>query len=688
MPATARTHTASPPTTSPTGAVLVHAAAPVKPVDRAASGSLYGLADDSRPPQRLLAALRPKSFTQMAPGGGQLPNGETSPSGDALRVAPRAESVEAQVIVRLADSFPDFPYRWTSWPDWLDRVEAAVTAVATCAPQVCYAFELWNEPNWTWDADPAGDFAAGWTRTWQAVRTADPTARTMGPSIDRWDAAYLRDFLRAAAADGTVPDVVSWHELDPADTDVVAHMAAYRALERELGLDPRPVSINEYGAHRDMAVPSRLAGWVARLERARVDTANLAFWHRPGRLADLVTATGEPTGGWWVYRWYAQMAGSMLAVQPSSDADAFAARSPEDDIDIVVTGTGGTVPVEIDGLDDVTAVYVEVDVARWTGTDGALPRTERWFWTTVPVVDGRATLTLDDTDPFAAYRLRVRPASNPLGPEGCAPTSRVWAVDVRDTGEVGGGDGHPAWVAPSPGAGWRLRVPATRLPTHGLDVLVHCRRLTDAPATVTVAAGGSPVRTTVPAGSEHDLRCTVAAADGADLVVTSTEQALAVDYVELRAFARRLEAEDGRIVRGSVFVADPSPASFRTLTFSGRGQVEHLDEIGASVTVDVTVPCHGDYSLTLGYSNDADVAARMPLAVDGAPVACLELPGTQGWGLIGRSSARVPMAAGPHALTVRQATRDGHVTLDYVDVCLDDATQQQRRPDDDTVASW
>lgn len=655
------------PTTGAADVVRIDASAALGPVDRAASGSLYGLADEHRPPQRLLAALRPKSFTQMAPGGQQLPNGTSKPAGDALVVAARAASVGARVAVRLADSFPDFPYRWVSWPDWLERVRAAVGAVVTSGTAAVSAYELWNEPNWTWDAEAAGTFDEGWARTWHAVRGVDPAAATMGPSIDRWDAAWMRDFLRAAARGGVLPDVVSWHELDPADPDVVAHMAQYRELERELGVDPRPVSINEYGAHRDMAVPSRLAGWVARLERARVDTANLAFWHQPGRLADLVTQPGEPTGAWWVYAWYAQMSGAMLAVSPAGEADAFAARSADGAVDVVVTGTGRTVQVEVGGLPGVAAVHVGVEMAGWTGTDGPLPRAEEWFETVVPVAAGLVRVALEGTDPLAAYRLRLTPtprtANAPRAP-------RVWAVDAREAGVVHRPLGQPAWVVPDADGRWRLRVPAAALPARGLDLLLRCHRLSDARAVVRVGTGAGQLDLVVPtAPAEATLRCSLAVDAGADLVLESAGPALAVEHVEIRPFRRRLEAEDGRIVRGSVFVTDPSPASFRSLTFSGRGQVEHLDEIGSSVAVDVTVPCDGTYEVTVGYSNGGVPAAQV-LLVDGVPAARLTLPGTQGWGLIGTASVLCRLTAGPHEVRIRRAGREGHVTLDFVDVAL------------------
>ena len=54
--------------------ISVDVGAPFKPVDHAASGSLYGIAAEGWPADKWIAAIHPKNFTQMAPDGAQLPN--------------------------------------------------------------------------------------------------------------------------------------------------------------------------------------------------------------------------------------------------------------------------------------------------------------------------------------------------------------------------------------------------------------------------------------------------------------------------------------------------------------------------------------------------------------------------------------------------------------------------------------
>src|SRR3569623_782517 len=237
--------------------LTVDAAAPLKAVDPAASGSLYGIAAEGWPPDSFIAAIKAKNFTQMAPGGGLLPNGETKPVGDALVVAPIAARAGASVTIRMPDTFPEFPYMYRGDADWLKRVDAMVRATVAAYPPNIYAYEIWNEPDWTWKT---GDFDTFWTTTFKAIRVLDAERRIMGPGLSKWDEAWMRRFLTAAKASGTLPQIVSWHELDPpVANDLESHFAAYRALETELGIGPLPVSNNEFGAPRDSAVPGALA---------------------------------------------------------------------------------------------------------------------------------------------------------------------------------------------------------------------------------------------------------------------------------------------------------------------------------------------------------------------------------------------------------------------------------------------
>jgi len=161
----AAAQTALPAQASAPATLVVNANAPFRPVTHVASGALYGLDTATVPADSLVEPLHPNTFVQMAPGGQQLPNGEPAPGGDALVVAPEAAAAGAKVVVRMPDWYPNFPYKWVSWSDWLGAVDTQVKAVMAAGDSNISAFELWNEPDWTWDTADAGPFNAGWTRT-------------------------------------------------------------------------------------------------------------------------------------------------------------------------------------------------------------------------------------------------------------------------------------------------------------------------------------------------------------------------------------------------------------------------------------------------------------------------------------------------------------------------------------------
>jgi len=433
-----------------------------KPVDHAASGSLYGIAAEGWPEDRWISAIHPKNFTQMAPGGGQLANGETAPVGDALIVAPIAERHGATVTIRMPDSFAQFPYIYKGDADWLARVKAMVARTVKADPPNIYAYEIWNEPDWNWK-DAWGEFDAFWQRTHAAIREQDDHRAIMGPSISRWNQAWMRRFLRQAKADGALPEIVSWHELDPREAnDLTRHFGAYRALERELGIGPLPVSINEYGAPRDSAVPGALTRLVARLERAGTDTADLAFWHKPGRLGDLIApvaggrgpaTTAAPNGAFWVFKWYGDMKGVMLTTVPDSmtgpTLDGFASYDAGDrTIRIVAGGEDGDHRIVISGLGEWFSPRVDVQVyaARWTGTDGTQTAPEPLFQRVLPIKDAAVAIHLANATFRDAFLILVTPTG-----KGAAWTAPVKHFSTRleaEDAKLSGARKFPVRMAP------------------------------------------------------------------------------------------------------------------------------------------------------------------------------------------------------------------------------------------------
>ena len=351
---------ASPAQAAPTASttLVVNADQTLRSVTHVATGSLYGLADASTPSDSLVTALKPNTFVQMAPGGSQLPNGEPKPAGDALVVASKAARAGAKVVVRMPDWYPNFPYKWVSWSDWLSAVDKQVASVQSSGATNIAAYELWNEPDWTWDTTNAGAFDAGWARTYKEVRSKDTKTPIQGPSYSAWNQSWMSTFLTDAKASGTVPDIIAWHELQ-GSKDIAAHVSAYRALESSLGISPRPISIEEYGTTSEVGVPGPLVSYAAKFERAGVHDAEMAFWNHYGTLGDTLTDTGaSPNGAYWLYKWYGDMSGNMLVTTPPAQTGidgAASLNSAGNQVSVIFGGGAGSSAVTVKGLGSLSA---------------------------------------------------------------------------------------------------------------------------------------------------------------------------------------------------------------------------------------------------------------------------------------------------------------------------------------------
>jgi hypothetical protein len=342
-------------TASAATTLVVNANQAFRSVTHVASGGLYGLDTATVPADSLVEPLHPNTFVQMAPGGKQLPNGEPAPGGDSLVVAPEAAKAGAKVVVRMPDWYPNFPYVWVSWSNWLSAVDTQVKAVVASGDSNISAFELWNEPDWTWNTSAAGAFDAGWARTFNEVRADDSSAVIQGPSYSTWNSSRMTTFLTDAKASGTLPNIISWHELGGSAT-IANDVASLKSIESSLGISARPIAIEEYATTSQVGVPGGLVGYIAQFERAGVSNAELAFWNHYGTLGDTLTDTGaSPNAAYWLYRWYGQMTGTMVTVVPPGTAGsgldgAASINSAGNQVNVIFGGGSGSTAVTVNGL--------------------------------------------------------------------------------------------------------------------------------------------------------------------------------------------------------------------------------------------------------------------------------------------------------------------------------------------------
>ena len=421
--------------------LVVHADQPFRDVTHVASGSLYGLADATKPSLDLAGPIKPSEFVMKPSGGTQ------QATGDILVTAARSAALGAKVVDRLSDYYPGWPYRF-SWDTWDDVVTNELAKVnPTTVPNLA-AYAPWNESDNTWNATANGSFEDFWTHTYRLIRSIDPTTPIQGPSFSD-NISDMDNFLKNAVATDTVPDVLAWHELIRS-SKIQGDVETVLALEKKYGIGPLPIDIEEYAAPAEVGIPGSLVGYVAKFERLGIRNAELPFWNQSGTLGDLLTGQGgTPNGAYWLYTWYADMSGKMVTTTPPANGAALfdgaaAVTDDKKEVDVVAGGNSGPTTIQVSGLDK-TSVGSSVDVKlEYTPTYGR----------TVPVSGPvtisttRYTVGEDGTiavpvvmNPAYGYHVVVTPAS------GTAPT------DLAGTYRVTNGNSGLALAASGDAAG-------------------------------------------------------------------------------------------------------------------------------------------------------------------------------------------------------------------------------------------
>lgn len=299
-----------------------------------ASGTLYGVYGPDVPTNNLMEGMGLRTVSTKAQDGPQ------HPGADALEVVkPLADSTDGDVYIYMTDIHRGFPYQWPGdTPEeklklYKEKLAAQVDQVLRLPDkyQDNIVFVPFNEPEgnmfgtgeWSYDTvswlnDP-DDFFAAWDDAYQLIKARMPGARVAGPNTSvLFD--QVKGFLTHALAAGTLPEVITWHELSHPEA-VRESVAKYRAWEKELfkgtGREGTqlPVNINEYAFNYHTSVPGQMIQWVSAIEESKVD-ADIAYWNIDGNLSDSAVQSNRGNGQWWLLHSYASMSGHTVQVSP------------------------------------------------------------------------------------------------------------------------------------------------------------------------------------------------------------------------------------------------------------------------------------------------------------------------------------------------------------------------------------
>ncbi|MBK6010746.1 cellulosome protein [Streptomyces sp. MBT53] len=428
------------------------------PFHGGASGTLYGLYGDGVPSRNVVEGMYVRTVSTKAQDGTQ------HPGADALEILrPFVEAGGKDVYVYLTDIYRGFPYEWPGatgperLADFTARVRRHVEQVLAFGEyrsHVVYVpfnepegnmfgTEEWSYDGTSWRTDPRAYFTA-WRDIYHLIKSLDPDARIAGPNTcELYD--EVKGFLEFAEAEGVLPDIVTWHELSSPD-EIRTNVAKYRALERELGIGPLPVNINEYAHNYHLSVPGQMIQWIAAIEESKVD-ADMAYWNIDGNLNDSAVEADKGNGQWWLFNAYGQFTGHTVRVTAPHpnvqytlqgvavlDPDKRQAR-------VLFGGAGGPADVVFEHVDPEVfgaTVHARLLEIPWTGQVGASAQPLRLYDGQLPVVDGKVTLRLTDLEEMSAYQVILSP-----GGEGAValPPSVGWrrTYQAEDATYLGGG---------------------------------------------------------------------------------------------------------------------------------------------------------------------------------------------------------------------------------------------------------
>ncbi|WP_051450364.1 ricin-type beta-trefoil lectin domain protein [Actinospica robiniae] len=393
-----------------TPTLVVAANQSFRPVTHVATGSLYGLATATVPADSLVEPLHPNTFVQMAAGGKQ------QATGDILKVAGEAAKAGAKVVDRLSDYYAGWPYQYNA-SNWSSVVSTQISEIKASGITNLTSYELWNEPDNTW-LTSNGTFNAFWTKTFNQVRSLAPGVPIQGPSYSD-NISGMQSFLQNAVATNTVPDIISWHELESSGK-IAGDVATVQGLESSLGISPRPIAIEEYAAPSQVGIPGDLVGYIAQFERLGINNAELAFWNQSGALGDLLTGQGgSPNGAYWLYDWYGSMTGNMVTTTPSGSLDGAASvPSAQNQVNVVFGGGSGSTAVTVNGLNALAGFSGSSQVTatlQYTPSPGrtvAVSAPTTVSQTTYTVANGSVTVPVSSMNAAYGYHLVITPAGS------------------------------------------------------------------------------------------------------------------------------------------------------------------------------------------------------------------------------------------------------------------------------------
>ncbi|MGW1026716.1 LamG-like jellyroll fold domain-containing protein [Streptomyces sp. NPDC002577] len=426
------------------GALTVDLAKDTGAFHGGAAGTLYGVYGQDVPTNNLIEGMNLRTVSTKAQDGPQ------HPGADALEVVkPLADSTDGDVYIYMTDIHRGFPYQWEgSTPE--EKVKIYREKVAKQVDQVLQlpkkyqdniVFVPFNEPEgnmfgtgeWSynkvsWLTDPK-DYFATWDDFYRLIKEKMPDARIAGPNTSVLY-SQVKGFLEHTVKAGTVPDVITWHELSHPE-QVRTSVAKYRAWEKEVFAGTAyegkqlPINVNEYAFNYHTSVPGQMIQWISAIEESKVD-ADMAYWNIDGNLSDSAVQANRGNGQWWLFNAYASMSGHTVEATPPFPGQNYTMQGvatldeKKKQARLIFGGSTGKGHITFDNVPGKVfgdTVHAWVREIPWTGQVGDSAQPDVVAETELPVSDGKVVLDFGDGSlpkltESSAYEIVLSPSGN------------------------------------------------------------------------------------------------------------------------------------------------------------------------------------------------------------------------------------------------------------------------------------
>ncbi|MBQ7121364.1 MAG: hypothetical protein IJO03_03780 [Clostridia bacterium] len=461
--------------------VEIDAAVSMGEVSSRASGYLYGIAQSNVPDSAMTESVDIASVSQKVIGGLQHPIGDVDDAAPALGNCD-------YITVYLQDCFDTWYYcndeiwqmRKAGTYDHMDfvrtrflpQVEEKVRELSQKEYSDKLVYCIYNEAdNGVWFGTMSDDgtwlmfddaakqrFYEAWKETYNLVKSIDPDARIGGPGNCDYDGYEIKHFLEYCKANNCVPDVMIYHELgDKSSLYWQDHVDDYRRIENELGIDELPIIVTEYGTMYECGAPADMLKYVVQIENSGV-YGNMAYWRLANNLNDTAADNNSPNSNWWLFRWYADMEGSLLKSKIIDVLHADFANvikygfdrfhyggftgiasltDSKDEINVICGGCDYAGNVCFKNLDETNLgkkVNVRIECVYFEGLSGVVTKPYVVHEYTDTVTLGRLKVKLENIDPTAVYHIVITEAEGDVDYKEALPVRYEFEHGTRSGG--------------------------------------------------------------------------------------------------------------------------------------------------------------------------------------------------------------------------------------------------------------